>query len=71
MITLEGVLTAAVQIDDVVQVTCQRIGVSQQLYVVDGYDSSFVIGGTTVYTLRRIININDNYGQQVQLPEVD
>jgi hypothetical protein len=67
-IVLESVLNAAVKIDDVVSVTCAKIGCVGVTFVVDGFTSTFAIGGTTQYNLRRIVSIDEADGALIPTP---
>lgn len=67
-LSLQAVANAAVQIDDVCLVTCQRIGVVGVMYVVDGFTSNFNSSdGSTTYTLRRVV-ANSSSGQVQPVP---
>lgn len=63
MVTIEGILNPAVQIDDLALVTCESIGLQPpgSLYIVDGYTHTFSYDGTgtTQYTLRLVVDFTD------------
>ncbi len=56
ILTLDGPINPAVQIDDFCNVLIPRIGLtSWTQYVVDGFSTTYALNGKTSYTLRRVI----------------